>query len=112
MQGLAGPGEAPAAELSKEDRAWLVTGAQMMMATQPEPCAEAKTVLFNQVKAILGLMPKNASAEARTRLEQIKQHCLAVCRGEVDLNAKLIAALAAVSSVADITPAPIKTRSA
>jgi hypothetical protein len=100
--GTAAPG------LSAEDRKWLKEGATMMMAAQPAPDPEAKTVLFGQVKGILTLMPKNSSDEARARMEQIKQHCMGVCRGEFDLDWFKVANTA-LCTVEDITPPPVTT---
>jgi len=96
----------PVAELSEEDRTWLRDGARMMLAAQPEPSAEAKDVLFRQVKSIIMIMPKAASADARNRMEQVKQHCMGVCRGEADLDVPLVARTA-LATVAEITPAPV-----
>ena len=98
----------PAAALSVEDRQWLSDGARMMLGAQPEPSAEAKDVLFRQVKGIITLMPKTASADARSRMEAVKQHCMAVCRGDVELDVPLVARTA-LSTVAEIMPPPVKT---
>jgi hypothetical protein len=101
------PVSAAAPELSADDRKWLTDGARMMLGAQPEASAEAKDVLFRACKGVLGLMPRDASDEARNRLETIRQHCFAVCRGEAELDVAMIAATA-LSTVKEITPAPVK----
>lgn len=105
--GAESPTAPPPLELSAEDRVWLKQGAKMMLACLPSPDQESYRVLIVQLKAIRQIMPNDISDAALNRMEEIRLHCTAVCKGEVKLD-KAFVARTALASLAEVEPDKVK----
>lgn len=99
------------ADLSDDDRLWLRQGAKMMLACQPKRDQESYRVLIVQLKAIREMIPKGVAQDALAKMEAIRLHCIAVCKGEAELDVDMVARTA-LTTVEQITPEPVKVRDA
>jgi hypothetical protein len=107
--GAESPAAPPPTELSAEDRVWLKQGAKMMLATLPAHDPESYRVLIVQLKNIRAIMPNGISDAALSRMEVIRLHCTAVCKGEIDLD-KVLVARTALARLDEVEPDKVKVR--
>lgn len=103
------PSASSTGDLSAEDRVWLKQGAKMMLACLPAHDPESYRVLIVQLKNIRAIMPNGISDAALSKMEVIRLHCTAVCKGEIDLD-KTLVARTAMASLAEVEPDKVKVR--